>query len=54
VVAHAAATWRAADRVIVLAHGRLAGFGTPEELERTCAEYRELNGVGSDAFEVGA
>src|SRR5213075_816744 len=35
VVAHSAATWRAADRVLVLSAGRVAGFGTPPELERT-------------------
>jgi ABC-type multidrug transport system fused ATPase/permease subunit len=54
IVAHSAATWRAADRILLLSGGRVAGFGTPAELERTCAEYRELDGVASDTFEVRA
>jgi ATP-binding cassette subfamily B protein len=55
VVAHSAATWRTADRVLVLFAGRVAGFGTPAELERSCAAYRELNDVApDDAFEVRA
>ena len=47
-VAHSAATWREADRILLLARGRVAGFGTHEELERTCAEYRELIEVPAD------
>jgi ATP-binding cassette subfamily B protein len=54
IVAHSAATWRAADRILLLSGGRVAGFGTPAELEQTCAEYRELDGVASDTFEVRA
>jgi ATP-binding cassette subfamily B protein len=55
VVAHAAATWRAADRILVLSGGRVAGFGTHEELARSCPPYRELNDVAADdAFEVRA
>jgi len=47
-VAHSAATWREADRILLLEHGRVAGFGTHEELERTCAAYRELIGAHAD------
>src|SRR5262245_38586295 len=55
VVAHAPATWRAADRILVLSAGRVAGFGSHDELERTCAAYRELNDApAEDASEVRA
>jgi ATP-binding cassette subfamily B protein len=47
-VAHSAATWREADRILLLEQGRVAGFGTHEELERTCAAYRELIGAHAD------
>jgi len=54
-VAHSAASWREADRILLLAHGRVAGFGTHEELERTCAAYRELvEAPADDAHEVRA
>jgi len=54
-VAHSAASWREADRILLLAHGRVAGFGTHEELERTCAAYRELvEAPADDAWEVRA
>jgi len=47
-VAHSAATWREADRILLLEQGRVAGFGTHEELERTCDAYRELIGAHAD------
>ena len=54
-VAHSAATWREADRILLLEHGRVAGLGTHEELERTCEAYRELIGAHTDvAREVRA
>ena len=54
-VAHSAATWREADRILLLAQGRVAGFGTHEELERTCAPYREmLEAPADDPYEVRA
>jgi ATP-binding cassette subfamily B protein len=54
-VAHSAATWREADRILLLSHGGVAGFGTHAELLRTCAAYRELIEAPADeAFEVRA
>ena len=54
-VAHSAASWREADRILLLSQGRVAGFGTHEELERTCAEYRELiEAPTEDVHEVRA
>jgi ATP-binding cassette subfamily B protein len=47
-VAHSAATWRDADRILLLERGRIAGLGTHEELERTCEAYRELIGAHAD------
>jgi ATP-binding cassette subfamily B protein len=42
VVAHRPNTARLADRVAVLAEGRIAAIGTHRELLDTCAEYRAL------------
>ncbi|MFE4602921.1 ABC transporter ATP-binding protein [Kitasatospora indigofera] len=42
VVAHRPSTVLLADRVAVLADGRIAAVGTHQELLRTCAVYREL------------
>jgi ATP-binding cassette subfamily B protein len=42
VIAHRPATVALADRVILLADGRVAADGTHEELLRTSAEYREV------------
>jgi ATP-binding cassette subfamily B protein len=42
VAAHRAGTVERADRVLVLDEGRLAAFGPPEEVARTCPAYRRL------------
>jgi ATP-binding cassette, subfamily B, bacterial len=34
-----------ADRVLLLAEGRIAAQGSHRELSRTCAAYRELMGI---------
>jgi subfamily B ATP-binding cassette protein MsbA len=41
VIAHRLSTLRAADRILVLDHGKVVGLGTHEELMATCATYRE-------------
>jgi ABC-type multidrug transport system fused ATPase/permease subunit len=41
IIAHRFSTIARADKILVLEHGRLAGFGTHEELMTTCREYRE-------------
>ena len=33
---------RFADKILVLEGGRVAGFGSDEELMRTCAVYRNI------------
>ena len=42
VVAHRPSTVLLADRVAVLADGRIAAVGTHQELLQSCAVYREL------------
>jgi subfamily B ATP-binding cassette protein MsbA len=42
VVAHRLSTLRAADRILVLDQGRVAGMGKHEELLRVCGTYRRL------------
>ncbi len=42
VVAHRLSTLRNADRLLVLNHGRIAGFGRHEELLQDCALYRRM------------
>jgi ATP-binding cassette, subfamily B, bacterial MsbA len=44
VVAHRLSTLRAADRILVLDQGRLAGLGKHDELLRVCGTYRRLWG----------
>jgi len=44
VVAHRLSTLRAADRILVLDQGRLAGLGKHDELLRACGTYRRLWG----------
>jgi ABC-type multidrug transport system fused ATPase/permease subunit len=34
-----------ADRVLLLANGRIAAQGTHRELSSSCAAYRELMGI---------
>ncbi|MDZ7342901.1 MAG: ABC transporter ATP-binding protein/permease [candidate division KSB1 bacterium] len=41
-IAHRFSTLARADKILVLEQGRLAGFGTHEELMQNCREYREL------------
>jgi len=42
IIAHRFSTVAHADKLLVLDDGRLAGFGTHEELMQTCNYYREL------------
>lgn len=44
-ITHSLASARRAERIAVLAHGRLVGLGTHEELVVACAEYRHLHGT---------
>ena len=53
IVAHAPATMAWADRILLLDHGRLAGFGTHAELERTCGLYRELRAIQAEDAAIG-
>ena len=53
IVAHAPATMAWADRILLLDHGRLAGFGTHAELERTCGLYRELLAIHAEDAAIG-
>jgi ATP-binding cassette subfamily B protein len=46
-VASRLSTVLAADRVVMLAGGRVAGSGTHAELAATSADYRELMGIGA-------
>ena len=43
-----------ADRILVLSHGKSAGFGSHEDLMENCEIYRELyiSQIGEDALEV--
>jgi len=45
IVSSKLATIFMADRVLLLAHGRIAAQGTHGELSRECASYRELLGI---------
>jgi ABC-type multidrug transport system fused ATPase/permease subunit len=42
IVAHRLATLRRVDRILVIGHGGVAGFGTHDELLAGCELYREL------------
>ena len=42
IIAHRLTTVDLADRIFVLAGGRIVGDGTKDELMRDCAEYRRL------------
>lgn len=42
IIAHRLSTLRAVDRILVLEHGRLVGFGSHADLLRDCATYRKL------------
>lgn len=42
IIAHRFSTIAHADKILVLDEGRLAGFGTHEQLIQTCDHYREL------------
>jgi ATP-binding cassette subfamily B protein len=42
IVAQRVGTIMHADRIIVLAEGRIAGIGTHDELLETCDTYREI------------
>ncbi len=42
VIAHKFSTVAHADKIVLLDHGRLAAYGTHEELMQSSAEYREL------------
>ena len=48
-VSHRLATLRHADRIVVMNQGRIEAVGTHEELVATCATYRELESMQSNA-----
>jgi subfamily B ATP-binding cassette protein MsbA len=51
VIAHRLSTVDLADRIVVIAGGRVVGEGTKDELMRDCPDYRRLveAGLGRDA-----
>jgi subfamily B ATP-binding cassette protein MsbA len=53
VIAHRLTTVDLADRIYVLAGGRIVGVGTKDQLMRDCPEYRRLATVGTVEDEAG-
>ena len=47
-VSHDLSTVIDADAILVLDHGRVAGFGTHEELLRSCPQYAGLLSAGEE------
>lgn len=42
IVTHRMSAARICEKIIVMNKGRICGFGTHEELQRTCDEYKRL------------
>ena len=47
-VSHDLSTVIDADAILVMDHGRVAGFGTHEELLRSCPQYAGLLSAGEE------